>query len=744
VVRSNGYSNPSESRAAPLLEVRDLRTQFRVRDTTVYAVEGASFSLHQGETVGIVGESGSGKSVSALSIMGMIRWPGRVVGGEVLFHGEDLLKKPESQMRRLRGRTLAMIPQNPLTSLNPVLTVGDHLREILWVHLGTGASEATRRGIELLRRVGLPDPAQRMNEYPHRMSGGQRQRVMIALAMACGPELLIADEPTTALDVTIQAQILDLMDELARESNLASILISHNLGIIAAHCDRVVVMYAGRVVESATVADIFADPRHPYTVGLLNCVPRLTAHRADTFQTIPGSPPVVTEIPTGCPFAPRCGYASEVCWEQIPELTLMGPDHRAACWNPVQRSVELDTSREAAARLGAGSRTTAKYNLKRPVTEEKDSAASAAMLAASSEIKSAEPTSAIAYCQSPATHLQPLIEVNGLKVHYTVPGEGWLIQSRKVLRAVDGVSFQIREGETLGLVGESGCGKSTIGRTMLFLERPIEGQVKFQGRDLGALAADELRALRRHMQIVFQDPFASLNPRMTIGQIIGEPLSVHHLHEGKTRRDRIADLLSMVELSPDFVQRYPHEFSGGQRQRIGIARALAVEPSFIVLDEPVSALDVSIQAQILRLLSDLQKRLHLSYLFIAHDLAVVGQMSDRVAVMYLGKIVELAERDALYQRPHHPYTQALFSAVPVPDPQEARQSKRLVLAGEVPSPINLPSGCRFHSRCPLARDVCSHEEPPLRPVGSDHEVACHFAEEAAQRFEPFLKEKRRI
>ncbi len=332
----------------------------------------------------------------------------------------------------------------------------------------------------------------------------------------------------------------------------------------------------------------------------------------------------------------------------------------------------------------------------------------------------------------------PLLEVEALKVHYVVRGEGWLIRERHVLRAVDDVSFQINQGETLGLVGESGCGKSTTGRSILQLERPTGGSVRFQGTLLGNLSEEELRPLRRRMQIVFQDPFASLDPRMTIGQIIAEPLSVHHLYEGKARKDRIAELLTMVELSPDFIQRYPHEFSGGQRQRIGIARALAVEPSFIVLDEPVSALDVSIQAQILALLSGLQKRLNLSYLFIAHDLAVVGQMSDRVAVMYLGKIVEIAERDTLYQRPHHPYTQALFSAVPIPDPKIAQQRKRMVLGGEVPSPIHPPPGCRFHPRCPLAQQVCRTDEPPLRDVGPDHRVACHFAEVSAQRFEQAL------
>jgi oligopeptide/dipeptide ABC transporter ATP-binding protein len=328
----------------------------------------------------------------------------------------------------------------------------------------------------------------------------------------------------------------------------------------------------------------------------------------------------------------------------------------------------------------------------------------------------------------------PILDVEDLKVHYAVRGSGFFVRSKHTLRAVDGISLQIQPGETLGLVGESGCGKSTAGRTLLRLEQPTSGAVRFEGRDLGTLTADELRALRRKMQIVFQDPIASLNPRLTIGQIISEPLSVHHLAEGKARQSRIAELLSMVELSPDFSQRYPHEFSGGQRQRIGIARAIAVEPRFIVLDEPVSALDVSIQAQILRLLSELQGRLNLSYLFIAHDLAVVGQMSDRIAVMYLGKIVEIAQRDSLYQTPHHPYTQALLSAVPVPDPVIARQRMHVPLGGEVPSPINPPSGCRFHPRCPLAQPICRTEEPLLRRVANGHQVACHFGEAAAAGF----------
>ncbi|HEX5416199.1 MAG TPA: oligopeptide/dipeptide ABC transporter ATP-binding protein [Chloroflexota bacterium] len=331
-----------------------------------------------------------------------------------------------------------------------------------------------------------------------------------------------------------------------------------------------------------------------------------------------------------------------------------------------------------------------------------------------------------------------LLSVSNLKVHYRIRGEGWLVRRQEILRAVDDISFQVSEGETLGLVGESGCGKSTTGRTVLQLERPTSGTIQFRNQVLGALREDELRPLRRHLQIVFQDPFASLNPRLTVGQIIGEPLSVHHLYEGKARKERVAELLTLVDLSPDVVQRYPHEFSGGQRQRIGIARAIAVEPSFIVLDEPVSALDVSIQAQILQLLADLQKRLRLSYLFIAHDLAVVGQMSDRVAVMYLGKIVEIGERDGLYLRPHHPYTQALFSAVPVPDPVLAARQQRTPLTGEVPSPINPPSGCHFHPRCPLAQAICAQEEPPLRAVGTDHQVACHFAEQSAQLFTPQL------
>ena len=678
----------------PLLAVRDLHVSFPLERSTIYAVQGLDLEVRASERIGVVGESGSGKSVSALSVIQMVPAPGRITRGEIVFEGRDLLKLPRSGMRDIRGAQIGMIPQNPLTSLNPVITIEAHFKEVLTAHLGLDKQAASDRTVELLRSVGIPDAATRMREYPHRLSGGQRQRVMIALAMACQPRLLIADEPTTALDVTIQAQILELMDGLVESSHVGTILITHNLGIVAGHCDRVVVMYAGRVMETATVSELFEHPAHPYTLGLLRCIPLLSERRNRVFETIPGLPPQVTQLVEACPFAPRCPRADERCRQEAPQLAEIGPQHAIACFHPVAGTeYEIGSIRR-------GGRTG-----ELPVT--------------------ATPVAG-----------GRLLEVEDLVVHYHIRGTGRIVRSHATVHAVDGVSFELSSHETLGLVGESGCGKTTTGRTVLHLDKLTSGHVRFEGRDLASLSSRELTSLRRHMQIVFQDPIGALNPRHTVGQLISEPLAVHGLVPKAKRRARVEELLDLVGLPADAVSRFPHEFSGGQCQRIGIARAIAGEPSLLVLDEPVSALDVSIQAQILQLLTDLQERLGLAYLFIAHDLAVVGQMSDRVAVMYLGKIVELSERDSLYARPHHPYTQALLSAIPVPDPALSAQRRRAVVSGEVPSSLAPPAGCRFHTRCPMAQDRCRLEEPLLRSVGSGHDVACHFAEEAA-RLNPF-------
>ena len=668
---------------APLLSVENLHVHFVTSRGVVRAVEGLSYDVRQGETVALVGESGCGKSVSSLAIMRLLARPaGRVVAGRVLFDGRDLLQLPDEGMREIRGRDIAMIFQEPMTSLNPVLPIGFQVMEPLIVH-GKAVGEAARtRALELLKRVGIPDPERRLGQFPHQFSGGMRQRVMIAIALACDPKLIIADEPTTALDVTIQAQILQLMKELSRSLGIATVMITHNLGIVARYADRVNVMYAARMAEQAPADALFAHPLHPYTAGLLRSVPRLDRPRGARLETIEGLPPNLLEPPPGCRFAPRCAARLPLCETAPPPLIEVAPGRWSAC----VRAGELAVGGPQA--LGLESR--AAHEPPRPK-----------QLAA-----------------------EPLVDVRGLKTHFDVT-RGLFARDRAIVRAVDDVSFRIRPGETLGLVGESGCGKTTVGRTLLRLEQPTAGEILYGGLNLAHTDSGTLKALRRRIQVIFQDPFSSLNPRMTIGAILVEPMLVHGLQPSRSAaRKHALELLEQVGLFAYMAERYPHELSGGQRQRVGIARALALEPRFIVCDEPVSALDVSIQAQIINLLEDLQRSLGLTYLFIAHDLAVVRHISDRVVVMYLGKVMEIAERDALYSAPQHPYTQALLDAVPVPDPQLERARGRAPLGGEIPSPLDPPSGCVFHTRCPLADERCRREVPALREVRPLHWAAC--------------------
>jgi peptide/nickel transport system ATP-binding protein len=577
-----------------------------------------------------------------------------------------------------------MIFQEPMTSLNPVLTIGYQIMEPLTIHLGMNEAQARARAAELMRLVGISDGERRLNQYPHQFSGGMRQRVMIAIGLACNPKLLIADEPTTALDVTIQAQILQLMKDLSRELGIAMIIITHNLGVVARYADRVNVMYAARMVEQGTAEDVFARPRHPYTIGLMRSVPRLDRPRDSKLQTIEGLPPNLLDPPPGCRFAPRCAARIEACTADVPPLAEVEAGHRSACIR----------ARELVERGPQG-------------------------------IGLPEPQQA-----PPATFKgaggEPLVEVRGLTKHFVVSrGSRLLGEAPAVVRAVNDVDFTIAPGQTLGLVGESGCGKTTVGRLILRLEEATSGEVLFERENVNEAGRQALKRLRRKIQVIFQDPYSSLNPRMTVGQIIGEPLLVHGLADNrKAARARVAELLDQVGLFPYMADRYPHELSGGQRQRVGIARALAMEPRFIVCDEPVSALDVSIQAQIINLLEDLQDRLELTYLFIAHDLAVVRHISDRVVVMYLGRVMEVAEREELYRNPRHPYTRALLSAAPVPDPVAERAREHVIIPGEVPSPLNPPSGCVFRTRCPLATEECSVAVPELRRLGEDHHAAC--------------------
>ncbi len=668
---------------APLLSVRDLHIHFVTSRGVVRAVEGISYDVNPGEVVAIVGESGCGKSVSALSIMRLLSKPaGRVAGGEILFEGRDLLALSEAEMREIRGEEISMIFQEPMTSLNPVLTIGFQLTETLFMHRQISKEDARARAIELLQLVGIPDPERRLDQYPHQFSGGMRQRVMIAIGLACDPKLIIADEPTTALDVTIQAQILQLMKDLSRRLGIAMIVITHNLGVVARYADRVNVMYAGKMIETGTADDIFARPRHPYTLGLLRSVPRLDKPRSHKLETIEGLPPNLLSPPPGCRFAPRCRASIGRCTEIVPPLLEIERDHFTACI----RAGELAEKGPDAIGLGM--------------------------------------PEAVAHVRKHVDRSRPLLKLDGLKTYFEV-SRGLGFGKRGTVRAVDDVSFEVFAGETLGLVGESGCGKTTIGRSILRLEDATDGRIFFDGAEMTHAKGEALKKIRRKVQVIFQDPFSSLNPRMTVGDIITEPILVYGLRPSrKAARERTAELLTAVGLYDYMADRYPHELSGGQRQRVGIARALALEPEFIVCDEPVSALDVSIQAQIINILENLQEELNLTYLFIAHDLAVVRHISDRVAVMYLGRVMELADRDALYDDPLHPYTKALLDAVPIPDPALESRREYKVLGGEVPSPLNPPQGCVFNTRCPLASEECRQEVPKLREVKKNHYAAC--------------------
>jgi peptide/nickel transport system ATP-binding protein len=669
--------------AGPLLEVRDLHVRFATSRGTVHAVDGISYSVNRGETVALVGESGCGKSVSALAIMRLLAKTGRVTQGSILFEGRDLLALSEDEMRAMRGRDIAMIFQEPMTSLNPVMSIGQQVMEPLLIHMKMSDDEVRARALELMQLVGITDGERRLDQYPHHLSGGMRQRVMIAIGLACNPKLIIADEPTTALDVTIQAQILELMKDLSRRLGIALVIITHNLGIVARYADRVNVMYAARIIEQGSADNVFLEPAHPYAIGLMRSIPRLDLPRGAKLETIEGLPPDLRSPPAGCRFAPRCPYRIEACTREDVRLAEVRPGHLSACIR--------------ASEIVAGT------------------------LVPPQKVHTAGTTFA-------QTTAEPLLIVDHLKKFFTVKaaGAGFLSSETATVKAVNDVSLHVLPGETLGLVGESGCGKTTVGRAVLKLDEPTEGTIRFGGADITHAGHADMRGVRRKIQVIFQDPYSSLNPRMTVGQIIGEPLSVYRLVANrKAENERVAELLSQVGLFPYMAERYPHELSGGQRQRVGIARALALEPTFIVCDEPVSALDVSIQGQIINLLEDLQKRLGLSYLFIAHDLAVVRHISDRVAVMYLGRVVELADRDVLYAAPAHPYTKALLDAAPVPDPLVERSRAPRALRGEIPSPLTPPSGCVFHTRCPIAGEECRRDVPAFRPFKPGHFVACH-------------------
>jgi peptide/nickel transport system ATP-binding protein len=695
-----------------LLEVRGLRTEFATDAGVVRAVNDVSITVPKGRVVGVVGESGSGKSVTARSILRMVNPPGRIVAGELLFDGRDLLTLSEKDMREIRGSEIAMVFQDPQSALNPVMTVGAQIAEALTVH-GLGRRAARTRALDLLRQVGIPDAERRIDDYPHQFSGGMRQRVVIAIALANEPSLLIADEPTTALDVTIQAQILRLLGRLRDELGIAVLMITHDMGVVAETCDDVVVMYGGRVVEQGPVEVVFKRQEHPYTADLLEAMPRLDAGDRSRLPAIPGAPPDPAALPSGCAFHPRCRLAEDRCRTEIPELVATTAGHAAACWVTQGGAAipPLVPETGAASRSAGGPPVSGLTSTEAPREER-----ARGLRAQEGRHREQAHPPASGASQSNTAADTSLLAVEDLRVD-VASGRRGLFRRPEPVYAVDGVSLSVAGGETLGLVGESGCGKSTLARTVVGINRPTAGAIRV---DSG-------------VQYVFQDPYASLNPRRTIRQSLDEALEMRGVPRGE-RDAEASELMRRVGLGDGHLDRYPHAFSGGQRQRIGIARALAVRPKVLILDEPVSALDVSIQAQIINLLEELRDDLGLGYLFIAHDLSVVRHLSDRVAVMYLGKIVETGPVEAVYSTPGHPYTVALMSSSPVPDTAQ-RGRERIVLTGDLPSPKNPPSGCRFRTRCPIGpmanpdRQICVTTAPELTGMATGQRVACHFAGE---------------
>jgi peptide/nickel transport system ATP-binding protein len=684
---------------ASLLEVEDLRTHIRMRKTTVQAVDGVSFTIQPGETVGLVGESGCGKTMTGLSVMRLLPPGGRVVGGSIRLEGRELTALSDSEMRRVRGDDVAMVFQDPMTSLDPTMTVGDQIAEAVRIHRSASRKEALGRAAEVLALVGMPRPLERLRSYPHQLSGGLRQRVMIAIALACEPKLLIADEPTTALDVTIQAQILELLDDLKARLGMGMLLITHDMGVIAGRADRVMVMYAGRIIESGPAEAIFHRMRHPYTHALLESIPDVVTGRDHVLYSIPGLPPDLSRPPGNCRFAPRCRYAQPRCLEEDPPLVAADLTHHYACFYPVN-----------AEQAGITRATALTSALPREAADGDRAPRSAGQAVAAA---------------GPAA--EPLLVAEHVVKEFPIT-RGVLQRRVGSVKAVSDVSFEVSRGETFGLVGESGCGKTTLGRLIVALDKPDSGSIRFDGVEVSRLTGRALRERRRDLQLIFQDPYSSLDPRMRVISILREPMTAQRIGTRKEQEARIRELLSEVGLMPRAMELYPHEFSGGQRQRIGFARALTLEPRLIVADEPVSALDVSIQSQVLNLMRRLQGQRELTYVIISHDLSVVRYLADRVGVMYLGKLVEIGPSAEIYERPAHPYTAALLQAVPVPDPaRERAKERRRVIRGELPSAVDPPSGCRFRTRCPLAQDICAVQEPVLRAFGvPSHQAACHF------------------
>lgn len=692
----------------PIMQVRDLHVSFATEAGVCRAVRGVNFDLWRGRTLGIVGESGSGKSVTALSLIGLLDDNAKVTGS-IIMNGEELIGKTDEEMSEIRGERIAMVFQDPLSALTPMFTIGDQIAEgLITHHPDMSKQQIHDRCVELLELVGIPQPEERLSSFPHQFSGGMRQRVMIAIAIANNPDVIIADEPTTALDVTIQAQILDVLAKAQKETGAAVVLITHDLGVVAGAADDILVMYAGRPVERASIDDVFQHPSMPYTMGLLGSVPKPHIAASQRLVPIQGNPPSLVDIPKGCPFSPRCPLATPECSLSEPNLEVVDANsgHLASC-RRLQEIIDKNM----------------KYTDVFPVPD---------LLPAD-------------WADVPRDQRPVTLEVDHLVKHFPLTGGGMFRRTIGQVAAVDDVTFKIRQGETLALVGESGSGKSTTLMEIMNLMKPEDGRIVVLGHDLAELKKKaERKALRKDLQIIFQDPMSSLDPRMPIYDVLAEPLKVHKWSKEKINR-RIGELMELVGLNPDYVDRFPAQFSGGQRQRISIARALATDPKVLLLDEPIASLDVSIQAGIINLLEDLQAKLKISYLFVAHDLAVIRHISDRVAVMYLGQVVELGETEDVFTHPRHPYTQALLSAIPVPDPVVERTRQRIILKGDLPSPSEKHPGCRFASRCPVKlrltpeqQKMCETKRPVLT---SDDQIAtefaCHFPLDVNDESAPF-------
>ena len=669
-----------------LVVARNIVTSFPFdKQSRSVAVDGVSIELNKGEIIGLVGESGSGKSVTSMSILQLILPPGQVNGevyvdgmeGNMLNYGMN-----SDEARNVRGGKIGMIFQEPMTSLNPIMKVGEQISENIITHLKVDKAKAKELAIDMMRKVGIANPEMRYTQYPSEFSGGMRQRIMIAMVLAAKPEVLVADEATTALDVTTQAQILELIQDLAKSEGVSVIIVTHNLGLVARYADRIYVMYAGNIVESGDKFTIFEDPQHPYTKGLLAAVPRLDDRKDRRLIPIEGLPPSPVNRPKYCRFYNRCKYAEERCTSGECQLRDEGNGHMVRCM----------LSRE-------------EVNAKQAIVE-----------AAGGSV--------------PEKHIsdEVVLETKNLKMYFPIY-RGMMKRRVGTVHAVEDVTIQVHKGETLGVVGESGCGKSTLAKCIMRALTPSEGQILYKGKDIAHMKERELKAFRSKITMIFQDPFSSLDPRQTAGAIVGEPLKINKLTKTRAEYDaRIDELFHQVGLDPAYRTRVPREFSGGQRQRIGIARALASNPDIIICDEPVSALDVSIQAQVINLMEDLQSELNLAYIFIAHDLSVVKHISDRIVVMYLGRVVETAPAELLYDNPMHPYTKALLSAVPISDPRAEEGRERVKLVGEVPSVLERPDGCPFCNRCTFATDRCRKEAPALKDAGNGQQVACFLYE----------------